>query len=75
MKYKLARPARGWPNKEYTLSDVQALARRQGRQIRDGYGRLRIRQARKLCVSGGIVLVAIDDAQESKPFGPRTLPA
>jgi hypothetical protein len=70
--YQLIRAVSGWPRKEYTLSEIEGKARRQRLVIRDGYGRTRIHQARKLMLSNGAVFRAIDDEQPAKPFGPRT---
>jgi len=37
-------------DRAYTLRDVQTAARRDGRQVRDGYRRWHVRGARKLIV-------------------------
>lgn len=74
MVYELTRSASGWPRQEYTLSDIQARCRRLKLTIRDGYGRTRIRSARKLVLSNGVIFRAISDEKPSKAFGPRTEP-
>lgn len=49
MKYTIARgKCREWPTREYTLEEIQARAKRDGRVVRDGYGRSHLRGARKL---------------------------
>lgn len=74
MTYQLIRVAAGWPRKDYTISEIEAKARKQGLTVRDGYGRSRIRQARKLALSNGVQFRAVDEEQPAKPFGPRTPP-
>jgi hypothetical protein len=70
--YQLIRSVSGWPKKEYTLGEITAKAKRLGLIVRDGYGRPRIRQARKLVLSNGATFRAVDDEQPTRPFGPRT---
>jgi hypothetical protein len=72
--YQLIRVQRNWPRKDYTFSEIAQKARRLGLTVRNGYGRSRIRQARKLILSNGVQFRAVDEEQPSRPFGPRTAP-
>lgn len=72
MTYQLIRAISGWPRKDYTFDEIAGKAKRLGLTLRDGYGRTRIRQARKLVLSNGAMFRAVDDEEPSKPFGPRT---
>ncbi len=67
-----------WPTRDYSLEEIQAHARRDNRFIRDGYGRDRIRDARKLKAMDRkgrrkpVIFSAIDLEEEPvKPFGAR----
>lgn len=67
-----------WPTREYSIEDIQAHAKRDDRFIRDGYGRDRIRDARKLKAMDRkgrrppVNFSAVDLAEEPvKPFGAR----
>lgn len=79
MKYTITRGKNdAWPTREYTLSDIQARAAKDRRTVRDGYGRSRIREARKLMAldtrgkRAPVVFQAVDEPDEPpKPFGPK----
>jgi hypothetical protein len=72
--YQLIRVAAGWPRKDYTISEIEAKAKRQGLTIRDGYGRTRIRSARKLVLSNGVKFRSVEEEKPARAFGPRTAP-
>lgn len=73
MKYTITRgKCREWPTREYTLEDILARARRDGRTVQDGYGRSNIRGARKLQVvdrtkkRAPVILIAMQEEEEEK---------
>lgn len=70
---------RGWVNKPYTLEQVLARARKDNRYVVDGYGRTKLRNARKLVAVDRLRkrtdIVFVENEPEQKPastFGPRT---
>lgn len=74
MIYQLIRLHAGWPRKDYTLEEIKQRCRKLGLTIRDGYGRSRVRHARKLVLSNGVQFRAVEEEQPSRAFGPRTEP-
>lgn len=73
MKYTITRgKCREWPTREYTLEEILARARRDGRTIQDGYGRSRIHGARKLQVVDRtkkrppVILIAVQEDEEEE---------
>lgn len=79
--FRIARgaTARGWANKPYTLEQVLARARKDNRYVVDGYGRSRLRNARKLQAVDRLhvrpSVIFVEAEPEQKPtttFGPRT---
>jgi hypothetical protein len=72
--YRLTRSRVGWPNQDYTLSAIQTRCKKLGLTIRDGYGRTRIRSARKLVLSNGVTFRVTEEEKPSRAFGPRTEP-
>jgi hypothetical protein len=79
VKYTITRGKNdAWPTREYSLEDIQARATRDGRAVRDGYGRSRLRAARKLLAVDKrgkrppVVFLAVDEPEvPTKAFGPR----
>jgi hypothetical protein len=74
VKYTITRgKCREWPTREYTLEDVLKRAARDGRIVRDGYGRSRIRAARKLMALDAkgkrspVILTLMPEPEEVKP--------
>jgi hypothetical protein len=72
--YQLIHATSGWARKDYTFSEIIGKCRRLGLTVSDGYGRTRMRQARKLILSNGVKFRAIEDEKPSRAFGPRTEP-
>lgn len=71
MKYVITRgKCQAWPSREYTVDEVLARARRDDRIVRDGYGRPRLRSARKLVVSdrkfarSPVILIAVQEPEK-----------
>lgn len=80
-KFRIARATgqRGWTNQEYTLEQIMRRARRDNRYVVDGYGRQRVRAARKLQAVDRLrkrptIVFAEIEQEEKAPssFGPRT---